>query len=243
MELNKIYYENCYEFVHKLPDNFCDLILIDPPSGAGLVKTNWDKKISAKDYGFKLSMFLKRCSFKLKETGSIYLSQWIGEKNPLHMIEVIKQISERTDLIFKELCTWKKQRGHGARKGWLQVNEHCLWYINNTKSFIWNRDYQYTNIKKPFTITGSANLSDFYRRTTVWNYMEIGMGTSPKKFKEEREKFGKCETPKPLEYYKDKILLHTKPGDVVFIPFSGSGVAENVCKELGRNFISCELYR
>jgi len=37
---------------------------------------------------------------------------------------------------FKDLITWKKQRGMGMRKGWLYTREEIMWFVKDNKKFI-----------------------------------------------------------------------------------------------------------
>ncbi|MDR1008032.1 MAG: site-specific DNA-methyltransferase [Campylobacteraceae bacterium] len=48
-------------------------------------------------------------------------------------------------------------------------------------------------------------------------------------------------TQKPLELIKKLIKLATKEGDIVFDPFLGSGTTAVACKELGFDFVGCEI--
>ena len=47
-----------------------------------------------------------------------------------------------------------------------------------------------------------------------------------------------CE--KPVELLKFYINNSSNKGDIVFDPFSGSGVVPYICKNMGRKFIACE---
>jgi DNA modification methylase len=241
IELNKKYIVNVFEFIKYFPKNYVDLIIADPPSGANLVNKNWDKSLSFEEYANLIGLFGIECYRVIKNTGSFYISQWTGEKNPIHIDAVKMYLYKNTSFIFKEMIVWKKQRGNGNRKGWLQTSEFLLWYIKDNKKFIWNKENQYSNKKRAYTISNGKNLSEYKRHTNVWDIKEIGFGTCPKNYKKEREKFGMCATPKPPEYFERIIKAHTKINDIVFIPFSGSGVAEEICKKLNRNFISCDL--
>ena len=50
---NKIYNEDCLEFMKKLPDNYFDLIVTDPPYGLDIHNRNASrgKLCQSKDYG------------------------------------------------------------------------------------------------------------------------------------------------------------------------------------------------
>ncbi len=46
---------------------------------------------------------------------------------------------------------------------------------------------------------------------------------------------------KPVKLMIDVIEAFTKPGDMIFDPFAGSGSTAVACVRTGRNFIGCEL--
>jgi site-specific DNA-methyltransferase (adenine-specific) len=48
-------------------------------------------------------------------------------------------------------------------------------------------------------------------------------------------------TQKPVELVEHFLRLHTKPGDIVLDPFSGSGTTGVACARLGRRFLGFEL--
>lgn len=145
---------------------------------------------------------------------------------------------------FKDLITWKKQRGIGMRKGWLYTREECLWYVKDNKKFVWNKDEQYSDEKRPFSIKKAGgemvNKSEYKRYTNVWiDINEVGFGSSPQKFKETRDAI-KHITPKPVEAMERIIKLHTKEGDIVLDCFMGSGTTAVACANLNRRYIGCD---
>ena len=175
----------------------------------------------------------------LKPTGSLYCWCGIGEKSQ----SLIKfyDLFNQSKFYFKELITWKKQRGMGMRKGWLQTSEFTQWYVKDNKQFIWNEDKQYSEEKRPFSIKKKGgemvNKSEYKRITNVWiDINEVGYGSSPQKFKETRDKL-KHVTPKPVDTYKRIIELHTQEGDIVLDTFMGSGTCAVACDELNRRYL------
>ena len=241
-ELNTIKYEtDSTEYLKSLPDNFFDLVILDPP-GNKLVRDDWDNQWKTEDdYIEWLVNILKECSRVLKSSGSLYCFQWIGEKNPLTLAKFLMEVNKNKDLYFKDMVTWQKQRGFGNKRGWLYTREELFWYVKDNKKFIWNKEHQYSDVKRLFTITGSKNKSEYKRHTNIWNITEVGFGTCPKNFSKERNKNGKHSTPKPKEIFERIINVHTKENDNILIPFSGTGIVEDVCRHLGRNFLGVEL--
>ena len=46
---------------------------------------------------------------------------------------------------------------------------------------------------------------------------------------------------KPLEFVKRMVSNSSEKGGLVFDPFMGSGTTGVACKEIGRDFIGCEI--
>jgi site-specific DNA-methyltransferase (adenine-specific) len=144
---------------------------------------------------------------------------------------------------FKDLITWKKNRGIGMRKGWLYTREECMWFVKDNKKFIWNKEYQYSNEKRAFDVVKKGgekvNKSDYKRITNVWSDInELGYGSSPKKYKDIRKT--SHFTPKPIELFERIIKAHTKEGDLVLDCFAGTGVTSLACRKLNRKYILVE---
>lgn len=219
-----------------MDDNSVDLFILDPPYGK-LVNADWDKGENP------LTLDLINEVFRvLKPTGSLYIWCGIGEKSQ-SMIDFY-MLMKQSKFHFKQLITWKKNRGIGMIKGWLFTREELLWYVKDNKQFIWNKDEQYSNEKRPWNVYKKGgemvNKSEYKRITNVWTDInEVGYGSSPKGFKEIRDKI-KHLTPKPVEAYERIIKLHTKEGDIVVDLFSGSGTNAIASMNLNRIFMGCE---
>lgn len=227
MSKNEIYFENsdCTKFLNKLPDNIVDLIVIDPP----YIVTNekWDKKEVVCE---ELSKELFRVA---KNSCSLYVWCGIGEKSQ-SLIRWFPIFSK--EWYFKDLITWKKQRGIGMRKGWLYIREEIMWFVKDNKRFVWNKEEQYDiegGIKSAYP--GRKRLkkySPYKRFSNIWVDIEEKIGFKDKTIKHF--------TPKPIEAIERIIKLHTKENDLVLDCFMGSGTAAIACKNLNRKFIGCD---
>ena len=120
IELNKIYRQDCIEFMKELPDECVDLIIADPP----YLVTNekWDRKeIFNEDV-------VKEFYRIAKNSCSIYVWCGIGDKSQ-SLIRWFPLLSKY--FYFKDLITWKKQRGIGMKRGWLYTREEIMWFVKN----------------------------------------------------------------------------------------------------------------
>lgn len=217
-----------------IPDDSIDLIIIDPPYL--VISESWDKKEVVNK---ELS---KRLFDILKNTGSLYVWCGIGERSQ-SLIRWFPIFN--SDFYFKDLITWKKQRGIGMRKGWLYTREEIMWFVKDNKKFIWNKEEQYSNEKRTFTATytdkkrmekyKSSVKSDFKRFTNIWDDIrEPNISWNKKEIKT------KHFTPKPLKAIERIIKLHTKENDIVLDCFLGSGSTAIACIKLKRKCIGID---
>lgn len=221
--------DDCFNSIKDINDNSIDLIIIDPPYLT--TNENWDKKEVVNDV---LSKELFRVA---KDTCSIYIWCGIGEKSQslIRWFPIFQKYWH-----FKDLITWKKQRGIGMRKGWLYTREECMWFVKDNKKFIWNKEEQYNKKayvgKRKFGFKNLKNkdykISEYKRFTNIWEEIpEISWDYRNKP----------CHfTPKPVELAERIIKLHTKENDIVLDCFMGSGFTGKACVNLNRNFIGIE---
>lgn len=219
--INKIICDDCVNILPYIPDNSIDLIIADPP----YLTTNelWDKKEVFNE------IIIKEFYRILSKYGSIYIWCGIGEKSQslIRWFPLLKKY-----LYFKDLITWKKQRGIGMRKGWLYTREEIMWFVKDNKNFIWNKEYQYDlNAERSFSLPN--NKSKYRRFTNVWIDIKENSNSM------ESNKYHWCE--KPFRAIERIINLHTKEGDIVLDSFLGSGITTIVCKKLKRRYIGIEI--
>jgi site-specific DNA-methyltransferase (adenine-specific) len=228
--LNKLIHGTWQEELPKIDNNSVDLIIIDPPYI--VTKERWDKD---EVVNYDLSKELFRIA---KNTCSLYVWCGIGEKSQslIRWFPIFK-----SDWYFKDLITWKKQRGIGMRKGWLYTREELMWFVKDKKNFIWNVENQYNQqcTKKRDKYgqkvgqNGKLPVSIYKRWTNIWeDITEMG--------KESMLLDTPHFTPKPITYIKRIILAHTKQNDLVLDCFLGSGTTMKACNELHRNCIGIE---
>mgnify|MGYP003608972303 CR=1 FL=1 len=211
---------DCLELMKDIPDKSIDLIVIDPPYI--VTKNSWDKEEVVSD-------FLSKILFdKAKEHCSLYVWCGIGEKSNslFRWFPIFNK-----HWYFKDLITWKKQRGMGNKKGWLYVREECMWFVKDNKQFTWNKDNQYDlQDKRLFSLPN--NKSDFKRFTNVWIDIKECAGSMKS-----------CEnhpTEKPVELIQRILKLSCVDNGTVLDCFMGSGSTGVACINTNRNFIGIE---
>lgn len=206
-----------------------DLIIIDPPYLT--TKEKWDKEEQVTP---ELSKELFRIA---KPSCSLYVWCGIGEKSQ-SLIRWFPLFSE--DWHFKDLITWKKQRGIGMRKGWLYTREELMWFVKDNSQFFWNTKEQYlTGVTRKrdshrelLGQNGKPFKSKFKRISNVWDdFTEEGSDVLGI-----RTHF----TPKPIKALDRIVRCNSDAGDVVLDCFGGSGSTAIACINTQRDFIIIE---
>lgn len=222
-ELNSIVCGDCLEVLPQLPDEIFDLAICDPPYDLGF----WDW----------VEGWVELVYSKLKEDSSIYIFCGIGERSDSlsRILPIIKRLFK-----FKNLITWKKQRGYGTQRNWMYTREEIIFAIKGKHYF----QVQYSDELRPHYTYGFLGrlaskykpLSEYKRVSNVWtDIQEItpGVGNKPE--------WTKHPTQKPEALIERIIKASSKEGDLVLDPFIGSGTTAVVARRLGRNYFGCDI--
>lgn len=225
LELNKIYNEDCLETLKRIPDESVDLIIADPPYFK-IVKDDWDNQWGTIDEWIEWHKgWLKESKRVLKDTGSFYYYGGVSNIAPIKLL-----LDEYFN--FKNWITWHKKRGYGGKTDWLFTREELLFYTKTS-------DYKFKAMYSDKPGTSNASKQRFkktgrgLRLSNVWNdILEMGWNNTGK---------AKMSAEKPVKIGQRIIESATSEGDIVYIPFAGSGSEVEASKTLNRNYIASEI--
>ena len=235
--INKILNCDTLEIIDRIPDNIADLIIIDPPYN--LTKTFGTSKFTAmrseKYEDYLRSWFHKVCR-KLKKNGSLYMcGDWKCSATQLRVIEEELTVINR--------ISWQREKGRGAKMNWKNAMEDIWFAVRNEKDYYFNVDAvkMKRQVIAPYTVNGKPkdweDSSDGRFRITYpsnfWDDISIPFWSMPENTDHP--------TQKPEKLMAKLILASSKPGDMVFDPFAGSGTTCVVAKKLGRNYLGIEI--
>jgi len=228
MTYNKIYNQNCVEFMKTLPDHSIDLTVTDPPYliNYSSFRTK-SKQIKNDDNSEWVEPFFKELSRVMKKESHLYCFCDF-EMSAEFLIEIRKYWKVRN-----LLCIPRKMKGNGGERIFQQQFEYCIFAtLGNKKQ---GRKFNQTQILKP----SAGYLKDKRYKAKEWLYRlpDHWHWTTASAFNHDRLHPNQ----KNVECLKDMISLSSSPGEVVFDPFTGSGSTLVAAKELGRNYIGCEL--
>ncbi|MCF0126516.1 MAG: site-specific DNA-methyltransferase [Treponema sp.] len=235
--INKTIHADLIDTLPLIPDEFADLIIIDPPynltKNFNGMKFNAMKEDSYEEY---LDSWLPEVCKKLKPNGSLYLcGDW-------KCTSALQRALEKNLTVINRI-TWQREKGRGAKENWKNGMEDIWYAVKNPKDYYF--DVESVKMKRkviaPYKVDGKPKDWDEgddgnFRITypsNFWDDISIPFWSMPENTDHP--------TQKPEKLYAKLVLASSKPGDVVFDPFLGSGTASVVAKKLGRKFCGIEM--
>ena len=234
---DKIINQDIFSAIKYLPDNFVDLLFIDPPYN--LTKKFNDvsfKEMNHNEYEEWLESWLSKLTRILKKNSSIYIcGDWNSSSSIFKIGAKYFHVRNR--------ITWEREKGRGAKANWKNCTED-IWFFTNSDDYNFNVEKvklrrkvlaPYRDEKKN-PKDWSYNAEGKFRDTfpsNIWNDISVPFWSMPENTEHP--------TQKPEKLLAKIILASTKKGDVVFDPFLGSGTTAVVAKKLGRKFVGVEI--
>lgn len=220
-----------------LPDEFADLVIIDPPYN--LTKNFGGKVFNARSeeaYDEYLATWFPLVCKKLKKNGSLYIcGDWKCTSS--------LQRAVQKELTVLNRITWQREKGRGAKSNWKNSMEDIWFAVKNPDDYYF--DVESVKLKRrviaPYKESGKPkdweeSENGNFRLTypgNFWDDISIPFWSMPENTEHPTQKSEKL--------YAKLILASSRPGDIVFDPFLGSGTASVVSKKLDRHFVGVEL--
>ena len=235
--LTGTYHGDFHELLPRLPQGCVDLLILDPPY-------NLDKdfngkrfaKRSVEEYTSYLDELFATMKPFLSEHASIYIcGDWFSSIS-------IFTAATKHFIVRNRIC-WEREKGRGARANWKNSSED-IWFCTSSNSFTFNVDSVKLRRKVIAPYRTEAGMpkdwddtaSGAYRDThpsNIWTDITIPFWSMPENTEHPTQKSEKL--------IARLILASSRPGDLVFDPFLGSGTSSVVAKKLGRRYLGAEI--
>jgi len=234
MKINTIQNLDCLKYLSTIPNNFVDLIIIDPPYNE--LPKKWDV--------FKSWELLKE-EFKrvLKKHGQVYI---FGKQPMLSNI----YFDFKTDFDFRFELIWSKGKGLWTTNYAPMRSHELIWGFKHKESKVKDICFNIEDIKtpgKPYVRknkTTSSIRNNWEANRTIYKdgrRFPKSVINVPSVIRRNVSRKIKHPTEKPEEILEWLIKSSSKKNDLVLDCFLGSGTTAAVAKNLGRNFIGCEI--
>jgi site-specific DNA-methyltransferase (adenine-specific) len=233
---NKTICGDLFAIMDLLPDQFVDLLIIDPPY-------NLDKNF----HGFKFSKssdeaylaYLKTWFPKLIKMvnlgGSVYIcGDW---KSTFCLYQIMREFT-----IIRNRIIWQREKGRGSKSNWKNTSED-IWFGTKSNDYYFNADavkqkrkvlapYKKNGLPKDWKETGDGNFRLTYP-SNFWDDISVPYWSMPENTDHPAQK--------PEKLIAKIVLASCPPDGVVLDPFLGSGTTSVVAKKLGRQYIGIEI--
>lgn len=228
--LDKIYNEDSYIFLKKLPDNCIDLIVTSPPYNFGIDYNSSNDSEQWNDYFTKLFSIFNECIRVLKDSGRIVVNiqPLFSDYIPSH--HIISNFFLQSGMIWKGEILWEKNNYNC---------KYCTWGSWKSPSSPYLKySWEYIEIfcKNSLKKLGNPNNIDISAdEFKSWVYAKWSIAP------ERRMKEFGHDAMFPEEVVKRVLKLFSYVGDIVLDPFNGVGTTTKVAKDLNRHFIGIDI--
>lgn len=234
---NKTINSDILEVLKVLPNDFANLIIIDPPYN--LTKNFNGMTFSERsddEYEKYLESWFPQVCKKLKDNGSLYIcGDW-------KCTSALQKVVQKYLTILNRI-TWQREKGRGAKSNWKNGMEDIWFAVKNPKDYYFDLDAVMIKRKVIAPYKENGKPKDWqdseegkFRLTcpsNFWDDISVPFWSMPENTEHP--------TQKPEKLYAKLILASSKKDDMIFDPFLGSGTASVVAKKLGRNFCGIEI--
>ena len=226
---------DCMEIMWDIPHSSVDLMIVDPPY-------NMYKKFGSEEFS-RQSMaeyekytrsWIERALPLLKKTASVYVCcDWFSG------ITIGAALADY--FVLRNRITWQREKGRGALKNWKNGMED-VWFasVGDDYYFDVNAVKQRKKVIAPYRKDGvpkdwQEENGEKFRYTfpsNFWDHVTVPYWSMPENTPHP--------TQKPEKLLAKIILASSRPGDLVFDPFGGSGSTAVTAKKLGRRYLTIE---
>ncbi len=244
----KIHQGDCIKLMKKIDEGSIDLVFADPPFNIGYEYDEYDDRQDDEKYLEWCTEWMAEVHRILKPNGTFWLA--IGDE---YAAELKVAAQRKLGFHTRSWVIWYYTFGVNCVNGFSRSHTHLFHFVKDSKSFTFDRPNPQIRVKSARQLVYADNRANpdgrlpdntwiirpqdaphsFSPSHDTWYFARVA-GT----FKE-REGFHGCQMPEQL--LARIIRASSRPQDLVFDPFGGSGTTLCVAKKLGRRWMGTEL--
>lgn len=227
--LNKVYLGDIMELLKKLPDKSVHMVYGDPDYNVGV---KYGDKSYTRNFDEYIEWYIElaRESLRvLRDDGNMFLVNYPKQNAYLR----VKYLDSACYEVLDYAWIFNSNIGHSPKR--FTTAHRSILHCRKTKNNRFYKDQVAVPYQNPTDRRIRQNIANGSkgRMPYDWLYFNLVKNVSKEKT------FHACQIPQQLAEVLVKSC--TIPGDIVLVQFGGSGSELEVCKRLGRQFISAEI--
>ncbi len=227
---NKVFNRDVFEVLKELPDNSLDMIYGDPDYNVGI---NYSGKQYTKKWNEYIDWYIAlttECMRVLKHTGNLFMMNYPKQNAHLR----VKYLDDNAYNVQDYVWIYNTNVGHSKQR--LTTAHRSILHATKSKHNNFYKDHIAVPYQNPDDKRIKERIKNGHkgRMPYSWFYFDLVKNVSKDKT------LHACQIPLPL--VEMLIKSCTKENDTCFILFGGSGSELVLCKDIQRNFISCEIH-
>ncbi len=227
--LNKVFLKDIMELLKELPDRCVDMVYGDPDYNVGI---KYGDKSYTKTFDEYVEWYIelaKESLRVLKDDGNMFLINYPKQNAYLRVKYLDNVCYEVLDYVW----AYNTNVGHSPRR--FTTAHRSILHCRKTSHNKFYKDNVAVSYKNPTDKRILRNLANGSKGRMPYDWLYFDMVKNVSKEKT----FHACQIPQKLSEMLIKSC--TMPKDVVLVLFGGSGSEIEMCKFLGRQYISAEI--
>ncbi len=232
-----IYNADCYDVMRCMPSKCVSLTITSPPYNIG---KEYEETMPLEQYKKWTKEWIAEVFRITASTGAFWLNVgYVSMPERAKCIPLPYLLWDIVPFYLIQEVVWNYGAGVAARYSFSPRNEKLLWYVKNSKDYIFNLDsvrdpdVKYPNQKK----NGKLKCNPLGKNPTdVWQIAKVTSG---------RDRQSPERTAHPAQFpavmIERIIQACSNTDNIIFDPFLGSGTTAQVAHFSGRKVIGCEL--
>lgn len=228
---NQVFHSDVMEVMQSLPDNCIDLVYADPDYNVGINYGGVRYTKAWNEYIAWYSQLITESMRILKDTGNLFTINY-PRQNAFLRVQCLEDIANS---VHEYVWTYNTNVGHSNRR--FTTAHRSILHATKSK----NNAFYKSQVAQPYKnpddrrIKERIALGSKGRMPYSWFYFDLVKNVSKDKT------VHACQI--PLKLVEMLYKATTKPDDLIFVLFGGSGSELMLAKEMKRNFISCEMHK
>lgn len=225
---NYIHLGDCLDFMKTLPKECADLVVTDPPFNIGKKYDACKDNLKFEEYLNWCYTWLDECIRLLKPQGSLYLFNY-PENNAYLKVYLDKKLN------FRRWLTWHYNTNTGHSKQNYTRTQHSILFYTKSDEYVFNK----VDVAQPYKNPTDKRIQELIKngKNGTGPYDVFIFNIVKNVSKEKTEHIAQL----PLALVETFVKASSKPGQLVFDPFMGSGTTAVAAKKNGRKYLGCEI--